>query len=53
MIVTIYVRKSDPKSTREPWLDFTWALAALATVALSFLPTTLFAWASGAVLQLF
>lgn len=34
------------------WMDFTWALAALAMVALSLLLTTLFAWASRVVLKL-
>jgi NADH-quinone oxidoreductase subunit N len=53
VVVTMYMREGDPETTREPWLDLTWGLAALATVILSFLPMALFAWASGAVLHLF
>jgi hypothetical protein len=47
------MREGEPETTREPWLDLTWGLTALATVVLSFLPMALFAWASGAVLKLF
>ena len=47
------LRDGDAETTREPWLDLTWGLSALATVVLSFLPMALFAWASGAVLKLF
>jgi hypothetical protein len=47
------MHSGDAETTREPWLDFTWGLAALATVVLSFLPMALFTWASGAVLKLF
>jgi NADH-quinone oxidoreductase subunit N len=53
VVVTMYMRDGDPETTPEPWLDLTWGLAALATVALSFVPMALFAWASGAVLKLF
>ena len=53
VVVTMYMREGEPVSTREPWLDLTWGLTALATVILSFLPMALFAWASGAVLKLF
>jgi NADH-quinone oxidoreductase subunit N len=53
VVVTMYMREGEPDSTREPWLDLTWGLTALATVGLSFLPMALFAWASGAVLKLF
>ena len=53
VVVTMYMREGEPESTREPWLDLTWGLTALATVLLSFLPMALFAWASGAVLKLF
>jgi hypothetical protein len=49
----MYMREGDPETAREPWLDLTWGLTALATVILSFLPMALFAWASGAVLKLF
>jgi len=53
VVVTMYMRDGDPETAREPWLDFTWALSAVATVVLSFLPVALFTWASGAVLHLF
>jgi NADH-quinone oxidoreductase subunit N len=53
VVVTMYMREGEPETTREPWLDLTWGLTALATVVLSFLPMALFAWASEAVLKLF
>jgi NADH-quinone oxidoreductase subunit N len=53
VVVMMYMREGEPATTREPWLDLTWGLTALATVVLSFLPMTLFAWASGAVVKLF
>ena len=53
VVVMMYMREGDPETTREPWLDLTWGLTALATVVLSFLPMALFAWASGAVIKLF
>ena len=53
VVVMMYMREGDAETEREPWLDLTWGLAALATVALSFVPMVLFAWASGAVLKLF
>lgn len=51
VVVVMYMREGAPETTREPWLDFTWAVSAIATVVLSFLPMTLFAWASGAGLM--
>jgi NADH-quinone oxidoreductase subunit N len=53
VVVMMYMRAGNPETEHEPWLDLTWGLTALATVALSFLPMALFAWASGAVLRLF
>jgi NADH-quinone oxidoreductase subunit N len=53
VVVTMYMREGDPETHREPWLDLTWGLAALATVLLSFIPTALFTWASEAMLKLF
>jgi NADH-quinone oxidoreductase subunit N len=53
VVVTMYMKDGEPETSREPWLDFTWALAAVATVVLSFLPAALFSWASGALVQLF
>ncbi len=51
VVVAMYMRQGEPETSREPWLDFTWGLSALATVVLSFLPMALFAWASGALLK--
>ena len=53
VVVTMYMQSGDPGTEKEPWLDLTWGLAALATVVLSLVPAALFAWASGAVLMLF
>ena len=53
VVVMMYMRDGEPETTREPWVDLTWGLTALATVLLSFLPMALFAWASGAVMKLF
>ncbi|MDO8569126.1 MAG: NADH-quinone oxidoreductase subunit N, partial [Dehalococcoidales bacterium] len=46
VVATMYMREGDTETAREPWLDLTWGLTALATVALSFVPMALFAWAS-------
>lgn len=53
VVVTMYMREGEPETTGEPWLDLTTLAAAVATVALSFLPAALFTLASGAVLKLF
>ena len=53
VVVFMYMREGDPEVTREPWLDFTWIVTALATVILSLVPAALFALSSGAVLNLF
>jgi NADH-quinone oxidoreductase subunit N len=53
VVVTMYMHSGDAETTREPWLDFTWGLAAVATVVLSFIPMALFTWASEAVLKVF
>jgi NADH-quinone oxidoreductase subunit N len=53
VVVFMYMREGDPEVTREPWLDFTWIVSALATVILSFVPAVLFTWASGALINLF
>ena len=52
VVVMMYMREGDSETVREPWLDLTWGLTALATVILSFVPMALFAWASGAILKL-
>jgi NADH-quinone oxidoreductase subunit N len=53
VVVTIYMREGEPETTREPWLNITWAVAAVLTVIVSLVPQFLFAWASDAVLKLF
>ena len=53
VIVVMYMREGEPQAQGEAWLNLTTGLAALATVVLSFLPSALFALASGAVLKLF
>jgi NADH-quinone oxidoreductase subunit N len=53
VVVTMYMHDGEPQIEREPWLDFTWGLAAVLTVALSLVPQALFVWASQAVLKLF
>jgi NADH-quinone oxidoreductase subunit N len=53
VVVVMYMREGDPQVSRESWLNLTIAAAALATVFLSFVPASLFALASAAVLKLF
>jgi len=53
VVVTMYMREGDPEVTAEPWLNLTWAAAALVTVVASLFPAALFDWASQAVLKLF
>ncbi|MBU4224926.1 MAG: NADH-quinone oxidoreductase subunit N [Chloroflexi bacterium] len=53
VVVVMYMREGEPETTGEPWLDLTWAAAALVTVALSLVPQWLFVLASEAVLRLF
>lgn len=53
VVVTMYMREGEPETTNEPWLNLTWAISAIATVAISLVPQFLFAWASEAVLKLF
>jgi NADH-quinone oxidoreductase subunit N len=53
VVVNMYMREGDPTIEREPWLDFTITITAIATVALSFVPQGLFMLAIGAVLKLF
>jgi NADH-quinone oxidoreductase subunit N len=53
VVVFMYMREGDPEVASEPWLNFTWIVAALATVILSLLPAALFALSSGAVVNLF
>jgi len=53
VVVTMYMREGDPEVTAEPWLNLTWAAAAIVTVVASLFPSALFDWASQAVLKLF
>ncbi len=53
VVVVMYMREGSPETEREPWLDFTWFVSAVATVALSLVPMALFGWASEALLKLF
>ncbi len=51
VVVNMYMREGDPTIEREPWLGFTAAVTAVATVALSFVPQILFLLASTAVMR--
>jgi len=53
VVVNMYMREGDPTIERESWLDFTTAITAITTVALSFAPQWLFLMASTAVFRLF
>ncbi|MCF6278000.1 MAG: NADH-quinone oxidoreductase subunit N [Anaerolineales bacterium] len=53
LVVIMYMRDGEPQVTSEPWLDLSWVAMAAITVILSFVPATLFTWASQAVMQLF
>jgi len=53
VVVTMYMREGDPEVNCEGWLSFTWGVAAVATVVLSFVPASVFDWASQAVFKLF
>ncbi|MCA1900369.1 MAG: NADH-quinone oxidoreductase subunit N [Chloroflexi bacterium] len=53
VVVNMYMREGDPTVEREPWLDITAAVTAVATVALSVVPQWLFLLAGSAVLKLF
>jgi NADH-quinone oxidoreductase subunit N len=53
VVVNMYMREGDPIIEREPWLDFTTAITAVAIVTLSLVPQGLFLLAGNAVLRLF
>ncbi len=53
VVINMYMREGDPTIEREPWLDFTTAVMAVATVVLSFIPQWLFVLAGSAALKLF
>ncbi len=42
VVVNMYMKEGDPVVEREPWLSFTTAVTAIATVVLSFVPQFLF-----------
>lgn len=42
VVVNMYMKEGDPVVEREPWLGFTTAVTAIATVVLSFVPQFLF-----------
>ena len=51
VIVIMYMKEGEPKTTSESWLNFTWAAMAVLTVVLSLIPARLFAWASEALMK--
>ena len=53
VVVTMYMDDGQPKVEREFWVGLTTFGTALATVLFSLMPSSLFAWASEAVLKLF
>jgi NADH-quinone oxidoreductase subunit N len=53
VVVTMYMRDGEPETTSEPWLNLTWSVSAVLTVAVSLVPAPLFGWASSAILKLF
>ncbi len=53
VVVIMYMRDGEPKTTSEPWLNLSWIAMAVITVILSFVPASLFDWASEAVMKLF
>jgi len=52
VVVNMYMREGDPVVEREPWVDFTWGIAAIVTVVFGLVPQLLFSLASGALLKL-
>jgi len=53
VVVIMYMHEGEPKTTSAPWLGLSWGTMAIVTLVLSFVPATLFDWASQAVLKLF
>ncbi len=51
VVVTMYMKEGDPKTTSESWLNMTWIAMAVVTVILSFVPSALFRWVSEAVMK--
>lgn len=53
LVVIMYMKDGEPKTTSESWLNLSWITMAAITVILSFVPAFLFEWASEAVMKLF
>ncbi len=53
VVVTMYMKDGDPQVAREFWLELAIGVSAVLTVLISFMPQSLFAWASQALLNLF
>ncbi|MBC8334632.1 MAG: NADH-quinone oxidoreductase subunit N [Anaerolineae bacterium] len=53
LVVIMYMKDGEPKTTSEWWLNLSWISMAAITVILSFIPAFLFGWASEAVMKLF
>jgi len=51
VIVIMYMRDGEPKTTSEDWLNFAWGTMAILTVLLSFFPDKLFVWVSEALMK--
>ena len=51
LIVIMYMKEGEPKTTSEDWLTFTWGAMAVLTVVLSIFWESLATWASQALLQ--
>ena len=53
IIVMMYMKEGEPEVRREPWLQATAFVAALAVVVLSIFSTPLLSWAENALLWIF
>ncbi len=53
VVVIMYMHAGEPKTTSEAWLNVSWVAMAAFTVILSFVPASLFDWATAAVMKLF
>ena len=51
VVVTMYMKDGEPKTTSEDWLTFTWGAMAVLTVILGLIPARLFIWASQAIIK--
>jgi NADH-quinone oxidoreductase subunit N len=53
VVVVMYMHDGEPKITSEAWLNISWVAMAALTVIFSFVPASLFDWATAAVMKLF